>query len=387
MGRRFYSEDLPNLQVSISQLHFKPYVHLLLWMYSTPFSLSIRKHHCRLCGRVVCASPHLSTPQSLDAEKGAIVEISYSEEQKCSTLMISEGKKGAVLKDLPRWDPRDGGATFESLEAGRRGIRICKDCRETILHRQYMLDTDRTPAYVRLYDGLVSLQKDIEQSLPEFQEMVLGLQKQDAAAALGTAETINNDILSVVHNDASSNASLAALKAKNKNTLALQRDAAQARKQLLANFANYDLYAKRIRNLDDEGNASLARIKAAIWTKANLFLQQNMFPLQSLPKMVEKKEKKKSSSGTHTPTSSSGNVSDAEIRPFKAVLNEATSSSSSPISNADAKADARALQLVQSDPQAAKETLAVLEQQLSLVLEYAVSTTLSHRKSMRFLYY
>lgn len=141
-----------------------------------------------------------------------------------------------------------------------------------------MLDDGSVPAYLRLYEGLSILQKEIEQSLPEFQEMVLGLQKQDAAAALGTVAEPGEDILSPSRSDSSTLAasSLAALKAKNKNTLALQRDAAQARKQLLANFANYDLIAKKIRNLDDQGNASLARIKLAIWTKANLFLQQNV---------------------------------------------------------------------------------------------------------------
>jgi rabenosyn-5 len=139
-----------------------------------------------------------------------------------------------------------------------------------------MLDDGAVPAFLRLYEALVTLQKEIEQSLPEFTEMVLGLQKQDAAAALGTnASETSEDILSPNRaSDVSS--SLNAQKAKNKNSLALQRDAAQARKQLLANFANYDLIAKKIRGLDDAGNASLSRIKAAIWTKANLFLQQNV---------------------------------------------------------------------------------------------------------------
>lgn len=140
-----------------------------------------------------------------------------------------------------------------------------------------MLDDGIVPVYLQLYEALVTLQKEIEQSLPEFQEMVLGLQKQDAAAALGTVAETSEDILSPNRADTgSAMSSIAATKAKNKNSLALQRDAAQARKQLLANFANYDLVAKKIRNIDEQGNASLGRIKIAIWTKANLFLQQNV---------------------------------------------------------------------------------------------------------------
>ena len=75
-----------------------------------------------------------------------------------------------------------------------------------------------------------------------------------------------------------------------KANLALQRDAAQARKQLLANFANYDELAKRIRKLPiasgKSGDAAQERLQLAIWTRANQFLQQNMLPLRSLPKKL-----------------------------------------------------------------------------------------------------
>lgn len=140
-----------------------------------------------------------------------------------------------------------------------------------------MLDDGPIPPYLKHYDTLMSLQREIEQSLPEFQEMVLGLQKQDATAALGTSNDEVNDPLEPPSSAMSAHA-IAAAKAKNRTALALQRDAAQARKQLLANFANYDLVAKKIRNLDDGGNASLSRLKFAIWTRANMFLQSNVSP-------------------------------------------------------------------------------------------------------------
>lgn len=126
-----------------------------------------------------------------------------------------------------------------------------------------MLSDGRVPAYVKLYEALIRLQKEIEQTLPEFQEMVMGLQKHDAAAALGT--------------DTSTPQS-------SRVALALQRDAAQARKGLLANFANYDALAKRIRSLPVEvvpgaghgGDKAQERLQEAVWTRANMFLQQNV---------------------------------------------------------------------------------------------------------------
>jgi rabenosyn-5 len=57
------------------------------------------------------------------------------------------------------------------------------------------------------------------------------------------------------------------------------KEASTARKRLLEAFAQYDALSKRIRSLP-AGGESQQRVQAAIVTRANLFLQKNMFPLQ-----------------------------------------------------------------------------------------------------------
>lgn len=58
------------------------------------------------------------------------------------------------------------------------------------------------------------------------------------------------------------------------------KEALAARKRLLEVFSQYDALAKRIRNLPCPPGSSQERVQQAVLTRANLFLQQNMFPLQ-----------------------------------------------------------------------------------------------------------
>jgi hypothetical protein len=58
-------------------------------------------------------------------------------------------------------------------------------------------------------------------------------------------------------------------------------EASAARKRLLDAFAQYDALAKRIRVLPTSGpGSSQDRVLAAVHTRANVFLQKHMFPLQ-----------------------------------------------------------------------------------------------------------
>lgn len=57
-------------------------------------------------------------------------------------------------------------------------------------------------------------------------------------------------------------------------------EAAAARKRLLEAFSQYDALAKRIRKLPCPPGGSQDRIQNAIISRANLFLQKHMFPLQ-----------------------------------------------------------------------------------------------------------
>lgn len=336
---------------------------------STPFSFTVRKHHCRLCGRVVCASPHLTrlawadqmgpgTGKTLTTEERAALD------SKCSGNIVADPVTGRIE------EVKENSPSASSSASTSKGVRICHDCKSIVRKRQYMLDDSPLPVFLKLYEALMRVQKEIEQSLPEFQEMVLGLQKQDQTAALGSSIRAN---------------------------IELQRDAVQARKQLLANFASYDELAKRIRALKSEengGDAAQERIQHAIFTRANLFLQQNMLPLQSLPKPGAKKDKDGGGDGA----SSNGSTPPASPRvaPRRAPQHAQKGSVSSIVSfrslfgggpgpgglraNTQAELDEQLIgedapddDLANADPAELKEQLKVLLEQEKLVADYVES--------------
>ncbi|KAH9981221.1 FYVE zinc finger-domain-containing protein [Lactifluus volemus] len=215
-----------------------------------------RKHHCRLCGKIICSLPikHPQRPVT------------------CSLLFVADPKTGLIEEVSEGVDYGVRRRTFSSAGHGAsrngvnpeekflRGVRICRDCRPALLRKQYALDRIRLPTFSKLYDVFISLEKEIEDALPQFQELLLTL----SSDARPTTE------------------------------------ASMARKRLLDAFAQYDALAKRIRSLPTSGpGSSQDRVLAAVHTRANIFLQRHMFPLQ-----VVTPEPSKSSSSQTTPIDS-----------------------------------------------------------------------------------
>jgi len=146
-------------------------------------------------------------------------------------------------------DVSQGKAKTADEEKFLKGVRICRDCRPALLRRQHVVETSHVPLFQRLYEGIVHLEKAIEDSLPQFEELLVSLSKSETQSP----------------------------------------EAKALRKRLLDAFADYDALAKRIRDLPCAPGSSQDRIQSAIIMRANLFLQQHMFPLQALPKAANRK--------------------------------------------------------------------------------------------------
>ncbi|KZT11310.1 uncharacterized protein LAESUDRAFT_642177 [Laetiporus sulphureus 93-53] len=204
-----------------------------------------RKHHCRLCGRIICSLP-----------------VKYPQRpQPCSLLFVADPKTGRIeeVGEGVDYGVRRRTTSYSQLKGGRidealteeekflKGVRICRECRPVLLRQQHKYEVQNTPIFFKLYDTFISVEKEIEDALPQFQELMLSLRlapKQERPAP----------------------------------------EASAVRKRLLEAFGQYDVLAKRIRQLRCPPGSSQDRLQSAILNRANLFLQKHMFPLQSLPK-------------------------------------------------------------------------------------------------------
>ncbi|CEP08668.1 hypothetical protein [Parasitella parasitica] len=189
------------------------------------FTLINRKHHCRLCGKVVCGNA------------------------RCSQMV-------PLFTDM-------SSDTFDDEPVG--DTRACRDCQRSVFRRKLRNEEASKPLpIIQLYNQLAITRRNIEKQLPKFHETILMLEKENIKAH--THESFIK--------------------------------AATIRKSLLDNFTLYDTLAKSIKTLPVR-SACMKRLQANICNAANIYLQQNMLPLQMLPRILksEKATNKKSAGG------------------------------------------------------------------------------------------
>ncbi|RFU28446.1 hypothetical protein B7463_g7879, partial [Scytalidium lignicola] len=106
-------------------------------------SWTFRRHHCRTCGRVICADPRTGCSTEIGLNVAGIADVS------------SEKHTGDMAVD----------------------IRMCRDCKTTIFSKKdFEEEVMQKPSDQRAYENLIQFEKGIRLLLPNFQRLLLALQ-------------------------------------------------------------------------------------------------------------------------------------------------------------------------------------------------------------------
>ncbi len=196
-------------------------------------SWSFRRHHCRLCGRVICA----------DTRTGCSSEIGINVSASKSYLNIT----CRPLTKFPATDILSEKNSDLSLD-----IRMCRECKVTVFSKKdFAAEILHKPPDQRAYENLIQFEKGIRLLLPSFHRLLTALQDPDTPP---------------------SHVQLV--------------EASKVRKRLIDSFGKYDLAAKRIRDLPTTSPLQ-QKLQKAIYQQSANFLNLHMLPLKSLPKILK----------------------------------------------------------------------------------------------------
>ncbi|KAK4067977.1 hypothetical protein Trihar35433_6537 [Trichoderma harzianum] len=269
-------------------------------------SWTFRRHHCRICGRVVCGDP----------QTGCSSEVSLS----------IAGPTGPGAEK----PPSSAGNGHMAVD-----IRMCKECNSTIFSsRDFAASLAYRPPDQRAYETLRQFERGIRQLLPSFHRALQALQPE----VKENGEVDFN---------------------KPPPTHAQIQEASKIRKRLIDSFSKYGSAAKRLRDLNTD-SPTQQRLQVAVYAYASSFLHTNMLPLKNLPQMLRHRSTP-STSSSHSHFLPSTNHSTSSLRHSELAESENASQAPSETSTV--------VSLLETEEKDLKERLAVLEEQKFMVEE------------------
>ncbi|XP_051964990.1 rabenosyn-5-like [Xyrauchen texanus] len=225
------------------------------------FNIRNRRHHCRLCGSIMCRKCTEFVPLPL-----AYKLTSGTKEDLCAPA--SSGQSGSPGEQVIRQIPRRGSISSISSvtsvleEKDEDHVRCCRHCMDSLLRHQCKLEErDHVPDIVNLYERLRTCMEKVEAKAPEYTHM---------AESLNAGETAYN-----------------------------MENAAGLRMEIQKYYELIDVLSKKILTLglreEVQPHPKALQLQKMVRYAATLFIQEKLLGLTSLPtkeKYEELKEKR-----------------------------------------------------------------------------------------------
>ncbi|EIE83087.1 hypothetical protein RO3G_07792 [Rhizopus delemar RA 99-880] len=210
------------------------------------------KQHCRINNVLLSPSSSIQSVSLDRADSVSSMDSSLGSVLSPKSSFVSNNN--SILSMKLKY--RDGEQSVTKWEDDKL-VKKCPYC-EHVIRKLSNEQTQNVPVIFRLYHQLSITRRAIENQLPKFHQFILALEKQ---------KTISKTSESFIK-------------------------ATQIRKSLLDNFALYDTLVKSIKALPAR-SPCMKRLQTNICTASNIYLQQNMLPLQMLPRILKDKPERK----------------------------------------------------------------------------------------------
>ncbi|NWH60926.1 RBNS5 protein, partial [Geococcyx californianus] len=218
------------------------------------FSIRNRRHHCRLCGSIMCKKcmELVSLPLASKLTSASKEALGSRTSPNSSPNSVHGSRRGSISSISSVSSVLD--------EKDDERIRCCRHCKDTLLKREQQIDEkEYTPEIVKLYEKLRLCMEKVDQKAPEYIRMAESLNAGETTYSLEHANDLRVEIQKI--------------------------------------YEFIDALSKKILSLglheDPQPHPKTLQLQRMIRYSATLFVQEKLLGLMSLPTKDQYEELKK----------------------------------------------------------------------------------------------
>ncbi|XP_044307166.1 rabenosyn-5 [Varanus komodoensis] len=153
------------------------------------FSIRNRRHHCRLCGSIMCKKcmELVSLPFASKLTTASKEVLASHSSPNCSPNSIQGSRRGSISS------VSSVSSVLDEKDDDR--IRCCRHCKDTLLKREQQIDEkEYTPDIMKLYEKLRLCMENVDQKAPEYIKMAESLNAGETTYGLANASSLRMEL-------------------------------------------------------------------------------------------------------------------------------------------------------------------------------------------------
>ncbi|KAK6748059.1 hypothetical protein RB195_000963 [Necator americanus] len=154
---------------------------------ATKFSIARRRHHCRLCGRVMChqCSKFLSFLSARKLTNPALAAEMLSGDKASTTVQVSPSHSRRLLEMTQKTTGKDANEC----------LRVCGSCMADLSRRELMMEQRNPPILAEQYETLDRMIAEASAMVPSYSRMADSINNGETMYTLAAAEQVRGRLL------------------------------------------------------------------------------------------------------------------------------------------------------------------------------------------------